>query len=197
MRKRQKIVPFLLLIVCLFVATIGAAENTEPQYTIDTPYEYPILPGTQEWIDLGNVVDRREACQIPEEILHNMTTDALVETVVCYPFRSDMYAFNDFQTGYETIKRRFNGLQELERRTDCLDALLRYSQISYASNDTETEWKHHIADSFYLGISGELDLSVSPHISYGTINTPKNSSVSVKIGQQYADLPKDYKIPDA
>lgn len=119
------------------------------------PYEYPIVPGTQEWIKLEDVVARREVCQIPDDVLNHITTDALLETVINYPFRADMYSFNDFQTGYKAVKSRFNGLQELERRSDCLDALLRYSQVSYSSNDDEAEWEHYIADSLYYAISGE------------------------------------------
>ncbi|MCI9159066.1 MAG: hypothetical protein HFF55_08720 [Lawsonibacter sp.] len=162
MKKVGKAALISIIAVCLLALALGAGKNPESRYTIDTPYEYPILPGTQEWIDLENVVDRRKVCQIPDEILYNMTTDALLETVIDYPFRSDMYAFNDFQTGYETVKRRFNGLQELERRPDCLDALLRYSQVAYASDDAETAWEHHIADSIYYAIFGESDMPSSP-----------------------------------
>ena len=56
MKKPSKRTLFLLSIICLFILLIGATDNPEPQYTIDTPYEYPILPGTQEWIDLGDTL---------------------------------------------------------------------------------------------------------------------------------------------
>jgi len=72
-KKLLKQAIFLLSAICLFVLIIGATGHPKSQYTIDTPYEYPILPGTQEWIDLGDTLTRRKACQIPEDILHNMT----------------------------------------------------------------------------------------------------------------------------
>ncbi len=155
MKKIWKTVLIVLSIFCLSIIAFGVTKKIESQYTIDTPYEYPIVPGTQEWIELEDVVARRKVCQIPDDVLNHITTDALLETVINYPFRSDMYSFNDFQTGYEAVKNRFNGLQELERRSDCLDALLRYSQVSYSSNDDEAEWEHYIADSLYYAISGE------------------------------------------
>lgn len=146
---------FLLLIACLFVATIGETENADPQYTIDTPYEYPILPDTQEWIDLENVVALREACQIPEKILHNMTTDALFQTVINYPFMVEMYAFDTIQIGYETVRRRFNGLRELENRTDCIDVMMSYLQESYSLDESERTLKDDEIEKLYFMISGD------------------------------------------
>ena len=91
----------LLFCISSLLALWAVAVSKPPasSYTIDTPYEFPILPGTQEWIDLGDTLARRRACQVPDEILQHMTTDALLQTVLDYPFLSDMYAFNSFEQG--------------------------------------------------------------------------------------------------
>lgn len=157
LKKILKQTLFLLPIICLFILVMGATDNPEPQYTIDTPYEYPVLPGTQEWIDLGDTLTRRKACQIPEDILHNMTTDALFQTVLDYPFLTDIYAFNTIQEGYETVERRFNGLQELESRSDYLDVLTNYCLKSYSLEDDEKSLKDYLAEKMYLVVSSELD----------------------------------------
>lgn len=147
MKNVWRIVLLLSLLTCAITLTLGAAQSSEqPEqtYTIDTPYEYPVLPGTQEWIDLGNVVARREASQIPEEILHNMTTDALLLTVLNYPFLDDIYAFNTLEMGYNAVRGHCNGLRELETRPDCLDVLLCYCQETYALEENEKtlqDWK--------------------------------------------------------
>ena len=44
---------------------------------------------TQEWIDLGSTSTRRQASQVPDELLQSMATDALLQTVLDYPFLSD------------------------------------------------------------------------------------------------------------
>ena len=43
----------LLFCISSLLALWAVAVSKPPasSYTIDTPYEFPILPGTQEWID--------------------------------------------------------------------------------------------------------------------------------------------------
>jgi hypothetical protein len=89
-----------------------------PDYSVDQPYTYPIEPGTNAWAETGNHADRVQACQIPEDILGNMTTEALLETVLNYPHLLDMYAYDSTQYGFERVTAGFNGLQELLDRKD-------------------------------------------------------------------------------
>lgn len=187
MKKRWTRFWVLLFAMCLLVITLGAAQSPEAKYTIDTPYEYPILPGTQEWIDLGDVITRREACQIPEDILHDMTTDALLKTVLDYPFLNDIYAFNTLEMGYETVKRRFNGLQELESRPDYLDTLTNYCLQSYSLEEDEKSLKDYLAEKMYLVTSSKLDTisPISDPCQIKTILTPQKSSVPVIVGRTY------------
>ena len=187
MKKLLKQTLFLLSIICLFMLVMGATDNPEPQYTIDTPYEYPILPGTQEWIDLGDVFARRKACQIPEEILRNMTTDALLQTVLDYPFLNDIYAFDTFKMGYEVVKRRFTGLQEIETRPDYLEALSNYCLESYSLDEDDKALKDYLAEDIYLMFSLDSNLTTCPYAScqIDIIKTPKGSSVPVVRGRTF------------
>lgn len=187
MKRSWKVALVFLSALCLLLLALGAAENTEPRYTIDTPYEYPILPGTQEWIDLGDVFARREACQIPEDILHNMTTDALFQTVLDYPFLSTIYAFDTIEMGYKANKRQFNGLQELETRPDFLDVLSQYCLESYSLEEGEKTLKDCMAEKIYSLFSQEQNSSSYPYVSYQivSIKTPKGNSVPVVKGRTY------------
>ncbi|MEH2939486.1 CHAP domain-containing protein [Lawsonibacter sp. JLR.KK007] len=190
MKKPSKRTLFLLSIICLFILLIGATDNPEPQYTIDTPYEYPILPGTQEWIDLGDTLTRRRACQIPDEVLTNLTTDALLQTVLNYPFLCDIYSFNTFEIGYETVKRRFNGLQELETRPDYLDLLQRYCQDGYSLSKTKKSLGDYVAEDLYSIIYTEIDDTESTIFPYAlpritTVYTPKGSPVEAAEGRVF------------
>lgn len=187
MKKYWSKVFVLSLIVLLFVLVLGAAEQPESTYTINTPYEYPILPGTQEWLDLGTVFNRRRACQIPEDILHEMTTDALLQTVLDYPFLGDMYAFNTIKIGYETVKGRFNGLQEFENRSDHLDALLRYCTESFLLEDDEKSSQDYMAEKIYFVLSDALNSSTSPYASwqYAYTKTPAGNDITLVEGRTY------------
>lgn len=137
MRKRFPELLFCLASALSLWAVFTAA--TASPYTIDTPYDYPVKPGTPEWLQYANVLGRRRACEVPEEILTHMTTEALLQTVLDYPFLGDMYAFNTMEMGYETVKRRFRGLQELESRADCLEVLgRRCEEIALLTEEEQT-----------------------------------------------------------
>lgn len=69
-------------------------------------YYYPALPLMSNW-PYGNHATMINACQIPEEVLKDMLTEQLVQTVMAYG----------------AIKRSFNGLRELYLREDALECL--------------------------------------------------------------------------
>lgn len=127
---------FNLLAVVLSVALLVsvtcmsaiAVEDTsiDGEYTISIPYDYPVQPGTNEWFALETHSDRVAVSQIPDEILTHLTTDALVESVVNYPFLTDMGAFSTPELGYAAVRDNFNGLAELEQRHDGAYKLLEY-----------------------------------------------------------------------
>lgn len=81
-------------------------------------YDYPIKPGTDEWAALRNNDHKIEVCQIPEDILENMSTEGLTETVLDYPLLFGMMAYSTVQYGFDKVSSDFNGLQELLNRED-------------------------------------------------------------------------------
>lgn len=155
---RNRIITVLFCAASILSLWAVAAAKPVSPYTIDTPYEYPYVPGTQEWIGLGNTLARRRACQVPDEILQHMTTDALLLTVLDYPFLNDIYAFNTIQMGYEAVRKHCNSLREFETRPDCLDALSRYCQANYALSKREPALEDYMAEQLYwLYVSGDLE----------------------------------------
>lgn len=142
---RNRIITVLFCAASILALWAVAAFKPTSPYTIDTPYEYPYVPGTQEWIDLGSTSARRRASQVPDEVLEHMTTDALLQTVLDYPFLSDMYAFNTIEIGYEAVKKHCNSLREFENRPDCLEALSQYRQACYSLN--RLTLKDYMADT--------------------------------------------------
>ena len=43
--------------------------NDKPVYSITESYKYSIVPGDEAWKKMTNVIERREACFVPEYIL--------------------------------------------------------------------------------------------------------------------------------
>lgn len=95
-------------------------STNDGEYTIDEPYEYPIEPGTDEWKALKTHKEKLSVSQIPEDTLQNMTTAALLDTVLNYPLLVDVMAYNSTEMGIEIVCEQFNGLQELLNRDDFL-----------------------------------------------------------------------------
>ena len=158
---RSRIIAVLFCVASVLALwAVAAAKPPASPYTIDTPYEYPYVPGTQEWIDMSGTIARRRASQVPDEILEHMTTDALLLTVLDYPFLVDIYAFDTIQMGYEAVRKHCNSLREFENRPDRLETLSRYCQANYSLSKKESTLKDHMAETLYwLYISGNLEQS--------------------------------------
>ena len=99
----------LLLVGLLFYGGETSASDA---------YDYPIKPGTDEWKAFGSHEEMLKACQIPEELLHRMSTAALVETVLNYPLSVDWWAYDSTEIGIKHVSGQFNGLSELLSRND-------------------------------------------------------------------------------
>jgi hypothetical protein len=94
-----------------------------PLHAGNTPYEFPIRPNTPEWL-LLSPPEAKVACQIPESIIHELDTDALLETCVRYPFLIDVLLLNGPGEGLEQVISQFNGFRALALRKDAARALL-------------------------------------------------------------------------
>ena len=112
------------------------AESTSGQNT--TAYDYPIKPGTSEWSQFDDHAEMVDACQIPEDVLKTMSTDALIETVLNYPLLDDIYAYDTFQEGFDAVSEHFNGLLELLNRGDAGSELLAKYQGMDVTTDANT-----------------------------------------------------------
>jgi len=105
--------------------------NSAQAASASDAYDYPIKPGTDGWRAFTSHDEMLEACQIPEDILKNMSTKALVKTVLEYPLLGDIHAYNSIQQGFEAVASRFNGLSELLNRKDAGTELLAiYSKMN-------------------------------------------------------------------
>ena len=113
----------LMIVFWLTVGVIHAQTATNEAVT----WDYPVKPGTEEWKALLNDADMVKACQIPTDILKEITTTELAALCLNYPLKIKFYAYNNVLTGIRQVAAEFNGMQELLLRKDnaqCLLALL-------------------------------------------------------------------------
>lgn len=93
---------------------------------IDGKYQYPVTPYDKEW---GNYTETDEiftACQIPQEILNKLTTEELLELVLDCPELISICFYDSIVEGVKVLAERFNGMNELLTREDCLAVVSRY-----------------------------------------------------------------------
>jgi len=199
--KRMFVCFLVVVILFSFSTSVFASDSIkyqEKEYVFNTPYTYPILPGTDEWKEFNTHDEKLEACQIPEEILQNMTIEALVETVLNYPLMGDMLAYNTPIIGFNAVSSTFNGLQELTKRPNAKLELEKYldkvnSKSAQSLTLTETECT---LVPIYLNvvnncISGQNAYSNSASITRGSsvmLRTPMGTSFYAVFDQTWDDL---------
>lgn len=94
-------------------------------------YNYPVKPGTAAWSNLPTADAKWLACKIPDSILLKMQTQALIQSWLDFPLRSDIFTASSLQFGMNYMMQNFSGLVELTKRPDNEEALLeRYTIIN-------------------------------------------------------------------
>lgn len=76
-----------------------------------------VFPSIQ-WENFDSHDQKLAACQIPDSVLCQIPTEELVEVCMEYPLLFDAFAFDTPLKGLKVVASRFNGLQELMKRSD-------------------------------------------------------------------------------
>lgn len=198
MLQKGRLVIFLVIIMLIntqnTVLASNSIESQDPRYVVDVPYTYPILPGTDEWKEFDTHVEKIDACQIPEEILQNMTTEALLKTVLKYPLMEDMMVYDSPNMGYNALYSTFNGLQTLVQRTD---AAFELEKLNNSGNETFSLTENgDTLKSIYLNV---LTNYISEQDAYSennrnarsspiSIQTPKGSTFYAEYNRTWDDV---------
>lgn len=205
MKKRIKLLSLCIICILIFSQTLLVSAlteiNNETSYPITTPYEYPIKPGTNEWINFKTHAEKVEACQIPQEILCKMSTEALVETILNYPLLIDMFAWNTFEDGYFMLSKTFNGIKELEYRNDSVYIVNNYKETksffgreSSSINNNELILKPLYLDIINCGLINSRLVNKAPNDSVGSyatyryVYTPKGTAVAATYDTMWSDI---------
>lgn len=115
-------VSLLLAVALVFTSTVPALAFTDGENK--TSYDFSVKTDSDEWKSFTTKTQRVDACQIPDNILKNMSTEDLLDTVLNYPLMNSFLAFNSVEDAYKVIYNDFNGLRELMDRNDATDVIL-------------------------------------------------------------------------
>ena len=103
---------FLFLLFSFFFSTFSFGQE------LNTPYVFPVKPGTEQWAKLKTSRQKDSVCVIPSDVLKALSTKALLITCLNYPRKIDFYSSDNLQKAYNFYTKHFNGLSELIKRPD-------------------------------------------------------------------------------
>ena len=121
-RKKAPIMKKLAIAAAVILVLFFGSNGIVYASTGRTWMGYLIKPGTEEWIKLGTVENKKEACRITEETLKQMSNEELIEAVLDYPFLVDLYVFGLHSEAVyrvaENLYEDCDALRELLSRPD-------------------------------------------------------------------------------
>jgi len=129
MKKLTRIISTILVMIIIGnVVTAYAGEKkikNDHNFMISAgdAYEYSIAIGSDEWMSCDTAVERIDKLRIPEGIIENLSTDALLLTVLRNPYLADIWAYDSLQIGYDLTEIYIDGLSELLVRSDARDSI--------------------------------------------------------------------------
>lgn len=193
--KRILILLFIIALFSVFPAQASAAGmDCETEPSNDVAYDYPIVPGTDEWKVFTSRDQRVAACHVDAELLESMTTRALVETVLTYPMLIDMYAYNTLQEGIEHVSQDFAGISILKERSDAAACLEEYLSSARQKSAAAVQIESIYADDLLQYVDANQKLSLAPfRFTPATLYTPNGSAVTAYKNSTWADNGTTYE----
>jgi hypothetical protein len=141
----MKKISILLCIVIIFSFAItpgfAGAPNNGSNEVIVQPYTYPII-NNDSWKKMSRD-ERIAACQIPDDKIDKMSTDALLNSILNNPFMIDILAFDTYQDGFKKVYEEIPAFHKLVKRSDFSGAFMQNcakcnSNDSIKNNDIKT-----------------------------------------------------------
>lgn len=173
----------------------GSMDDASVDMRLDEAHVYSILPGTEEWEEL-TPAERYEACSVSADEVASMTTDALVETVLNYPYLINMYAYDSIELGIDEVSRYFPGLQELFSRSDASASLENYITTRMMTMNEEDEVDLSAYDAYTLmGYVGMAEPANTIILETTTVKTPKKSDVTVIVDMNWTEVCAYLRVP--
>jgi hypothetical protein len=87
-------------------------------------YDYPVYPGTEAWVELSTGEEMLKACQVPEDVLKTMSTQAVIQALWEHPLLTDVFHRYQYRRDFESMFSQNNAYRELCTRTDAGISLL-------------------------------------------------------------------------
>ena len=94
-------------------------------YPVTEPYQFPVTTDSPEWAELAEAGLARNACRLPAGLAEQMTSEALLETALDYPYVSSILAFSDPVQGFWSNAKYNDALAGRVTRPDAEEVVAR------------------------------------------------------------------------
>ena len=179
----------------------------EPDAVQATPGDaYSITEPYRDYPDIDTLVasfstneERLAACQIPEEILSNMTTEALVETIFLHPLRRTNYWNTNWTEGkvmLDWMESSFNAVLELYSRADGIAVLESWTQEKEAQYEAEESYAQYVDLRIGQALLAEMQTRADWEAEHPTPAEPDAPAASTDTGAYSVTEPYVYPVPD-
>ena len=101
----------------------------------DEAHVYTVLPGSSDWTSMEQG-ERIASCKVSKSKVKGMTTRALIETALNYPYIINITAYSTIEMGIEMQMGNNTALAELFTRKNAFYEMVMYSQSIANSDDT-------------------------------------------------------------
>jgi len=130
----------LLMVFFLLLPLLGMARENR----IEEPFDFETQK-IEGWRELPRS-EKGTLFNVPSDVVNRMTTDALLQTFLNYPFAIDLVLSNTYYQGYMALRSEFEPLTALVARIDLPASIIRkYQRIHSASESvSDNEIVHAI-----------------------------------------------------
>lgn len=139
---------YIIALLFLLVACNEELQIDTKQPTIDNKtraftsqtFSFDSVIKPEIWKTFQTLEEMQSACQIPDDVLPNLSTEELVQICMDYPLFGNFSAYNDELVGIKKVMDGFNGFTELKKRTDAAEKLLDlYENVNVATLNSDKE----------------------------------------------------------
>lgn len=170
--KKNKYFNLMIVLTVIFASSYIITTPIKAAETYDRLFEYPTI---EELNKLNSMEEKYKAADIDKETLNKLSNLELINAVADYPYLFDIYAFDTFDGGYQQVRSRFSGLDELKKRDIFIDKQITESSLMNDEMSMKELTMHRI---LYL-----QDYSTSL-VASSTVTTPNGTKVSILINNE-------------
>ena len=117
----------LTLVACNEELQIDPKQSTTGNKTrafTSQTFSFDSVTKPEIWKTFQTLEEMQSACQIPDDVLPNLSTEELVQICMDYPLFGNFSAYNDELVGIKKVMDGFNGFTELKKRLGYLELIL-------------------------------------------------------------------------